>query len=72
MALGSQRLGIVRLIVISGAKLALIGCAIGLAGAIAASRLLGSFLFGVSALDPLVRRDAISSVYSAVNLAHGR
>jgi putative ABC transport system permease protein len=54
MALGSQRSGIVRLVVASGAKLALIGCAIGLAGAAAASHLLGSFLFGVSALDPVV------------------
>jgi putative ABC transport system permease protein len=54
MALGSQRVGIVRLILASGAKLALIGCAIGLLGAAAASHLLRSFLFGVSALDPLV------------------
>ncbi|MBB5338205.1 ABC transporter permease [Tunturiibacter gelidoferens] len=54
MALGSQRAGIVRLIVTSGARLALLGCAIGLAGALAASRLLRSFLFGVSAFDPLV------------------
>jgi ABC-type antimicrobial peptide transport system permease subunit len=54
MALGSQRAGIVRLVVSSGARLALIGCAIGLAGAFAASRLLRSFLFGVSAFDPIV------------------
>ena len=54
MALGSQRLGIVRLVVTSGARLALLGCAIGLAAAVAASHLLGSLLFGVSALDPLV------------------
>ncbi|MGI8773367.1 MAG: ABC transporter permease [Acidobacteriaceae bacterium] len=54
MALGSQRSGIVRLVVTSGAKLAVIGCAIGLLGAMAASHLLSSFLFGVSALDPLV------------------
>jgi predicted permease len=54
MALGSQRSGIVGLVVASGAKLALIGCAIGLAGAIATSHLLRSFLFGVSAFDPLV------------------
>jgi len=54
MALGSQRAGIVRLVVTSGARLALIGCAIGLAGALAASRLLRSFLFGVSAFDPIV------------------
>jgi len=54
MALGSQRTGIVRLVLISGAKLAVIGCAIGLVGTVAASRLLHSFLFGVSAFDPLV------------------
>jgi len=54
MALGSQRLGIVRLVLISGAKLACIGCAIGVLGAVAASSLMSSFLFGVSASDPVV------------------
>jgi putative ABC transport system permease protein len=53
MALGSQRSGIARLVLLSGAKLAVAGCVIGLLGAIAASRLLGSFLFEVSAFDPL-------------------
>jgi putative ABC transport system permease protein len=54
MALGSQRSGIIRLILYSGAKLAAIGCAVGLVGAMAASHLLSSLLFGVSALDPIV------------------
>jgi len=54
MALGSQRSGIVGLVMISGLKLAAAGSIIGLAGAIAASRLLKSFVFGVSTLDPLV------------------
>jgi putative ABC transport system permease protein len=54
LALGSQRVGIVRLVVASGVKLALFGCAIGLLGTWAASRLLQSFLFGVRAFDPLV------------------
>jgi putative ABC transport system permease protein len=54
LALGSQRAEIVRLVMTSGAKLALIGCAIGLAGALAVSHLLRSLLFGVSAFDPLV------------------
>jgi predicted permease len=54
MALGSQRSGIMRLILISGTKLAAVGCIIGLAGAAAASGLLRSFLFGVSPFDPLV------------------
>lgn len=62
MALGSQRSGIVRLIVVSGAKLAALGCAIGLVCAMAASHLLHTFLFGVSALDPLVLTLAVLCV----------
>ena len=54
MALGSQRAGIVRLVLGSGAKLAAIGCVLGLAGAAAAATLLRSLLFGVSPFDPLV------------------
>jgi ABC-type antimicrobial peptide transport system permease subunit len=52
IALGSQRSGILGLVFTSAAKLAAIGCAIGLLGATAASRLLKSFLFGVSPFDP--------------------
>lgn len=54
MALGSQRAAIIQLVLKSGAKLGIIGCAIGLAGAAAASGLLRSMLFGVSPFDPLV------------------
>ena len=54
MTLGSQRSAIVGLVIGSGAKLAAIGCVIGLAGAAAASGLLRSMLFGVSPFDPLV------------------
>jgi predicted permease len=54
MALGSQRAAIVRLVLESGAKLAGIGCLLGLGGAAAASTLLRSMLFGVSPFDPLV------------------
>jgi predicted permease len=53
MALGSQRSDIVRLILISGLKLAVAGCALGLAGAAAASSILRSFLFHVSPFDPV-------------------
>jgi ABC-type antimicrobial peptide transport system permease subunit len=59
MALGSQRLGIVRLVVISGAKMVAVGCAIGLVGAFATSRLVRSFLFGVSIFDPGVLTGAV-------------
>ncbi len=54
MALGSQRGSIIRLVLRSGAKLAVIGCAIGIGGAAAVSGLLRSLLFGVSPLDPVV------------------
>jgi ABC-type antimicrobial peptide transport system permease subunit len=45
MALGSERSGIVSLVLSSGLKLAAAGCAIGLAGAFFASRLLKSLVF---------------------------
>jgi predicted permease len=54
MALGSQRSHIMRLILISGLKLAAIGCVLGLAGAAVASSVLRSFLFHVSPFDPMV------------------
>jgi len=54
MALGSQRTGILGLVFRSAAKLALTGCALGLLGAVAASRLLRTLVFGVSPFDPLV------------------
>ena len=54
MALGSQRGAIMTLVLQSGAKLAVIGCIIGLGGAAAAAGLLRSLLFGVSPFDPLV------------------
>jgi putative ABC transport system permease protein len=63
MALGSQRSAIVRLVLGSGMKLALVGCALGLAGAAAVSGLLRSFLFGVSPFDPLVMVLAAASVF---------
>jgi putative ABC transport system permease protein len=54
MALGAQRGGIARLVLVSGAKLALLGCVIGIFGSLAVSKVISSFLFGVSATDPLV------------------
>jgi putative ABC transport system permease protein len=52
IALGAQRSGILGLVFTSAAKLAVVGCAIGLLGATATSRLLKSLLFGVSPFDP--------------------
>jgi ABC-type antimicrobial peptide transport system permease subunit len=54
MALGSQRSHILRLVLTSGAKLAVLGAVIGLAGAAAAASFVRSFLFQVSPFDPVV------------------
>lgn len=54
MALGAQRGAIARLVLGSGARLALLGCALGVLGSLAASRLVGAFLFQESATDPLI------------------
>ena len=54
MALGAQRTGIARLVLISAARLALLGCGLGALGSLAVSRLVRSFLFEVSPTDPLI------------------
>jgi putative ABC transport system permease protein len=54
MALGAQRGGIARLVLLWGAKMALLGCGLGVVGSVALSRFVGSFLFGVSATDPMI------------------
>jgi ABC-type antimicrobial peptide transport system permease subunit len=62
MALGSQRSGVLELILFSAVKLALAGCALGLIATAAASQLLDSLLFAVSPFDPLVLSLAALSV----------
>jgi putative ABC transport system permease protein len=54
MALGARRSRIARLVLISGAKMALIGCTLGVVASLAVSRLIASFLFDVSPTDPLI------------------
>jgi predicted permease len=54
LALGSQRSSVMRLILVSGAKLGAAGCGIGIIAAIFATRLLRSFLFQVDSLDPVI------------------
>jgi putative ABC transport system permease protein len=69
IALGSQRNDIMRLVLISGAKLAGIGVLIGMAGAAAASSLLRSSLFQVSPFDPRVLALAAIAVFALALLA---
>jgi putative ABC transport system permease protein len=51
MALGAQPEGVVRLLVMQGGKFVAIGVVIGLAAAVAMSRILSGFLYGISAVD---------------------
>jgi len=53
MALGAQVRDVLRLIVSQGMRMAMIGIALGLAGAFALTRVLASLLFGVGATDPV-------------------
>jgi putative ABC transport system permease protein len=52
MALGAQSADVLRLLLVQGMKLVVLGMAIGLAAAIALTRLLSSLLFDVRATDP--------------------
>jgi putative ABC transport system permease protein len=53
LALGAGASSVLRLVVGQGMRLALLGVGIGLVAAIAASRVLQSMLFNVSAIDPI-------------------
>jgi putative ABC transport system permease protein len=54
MSLGANRRDILKLVVSQGMRLALSGLLLGLLASLALTRLLGSLLFGVRAVDPLV------------------
>ncbi|HEY9127031.1 MAG TPA: FtsX-like permease family protein, partial [Acidobacteriaceae bacterium] len=62
MALGAQRSSVVALIFRENAYIALFGAGVGLAAAIAASRLLQSFLYNTSARDPWILLGSVSTL----------
>jgi ABC-type antimicrobial peptide transport system permease subunit len=53
MALGAQRGDVMRMVIGEGAKMALVGLSVGMAGAFGLTTLMENELFGVSAHDPL-------------------
>jgi len=69
MALGAPRIRIAQLVLLSGARMAVIGCALGVLGSLAISRLVSSFLFEVSATDPLVYLGAVLTMMLLALLA---
>ena len=69
MALGAQRGAIARLILSDGARIALLGCGVGVLVALAASRSLRALLFGVSATDPWIYAGCFAAMVSLALLA---
>ena len=67
VALGAQSGDVMRLVVGEGAKMVLTGLGMGIAGALALTRLMESQLFGVSAHDPLTF-GAVALILAAVAL----
>jgi putative ABC transport system permease protein len=67
MALGARRLDTLKLILRQGLILTLVGVAIGLAGALALTRLMSGMLYGLSATDPLTFA-GVSALLTAVAL----
>jgi putative ABC transport system permease protein len=66
-ALGASRGSLLAMVIRRGMRLTLMGLAIGMAGALALTRLLGSLLFGISPRDP-VTLIVVAAVLSSVAL----
>jgi ABC-type antimicrobial peptide transport system permease subunit len=69
VALGASRSDVVRMVVLQGARLALAGVVIGLAGAALAARALEGMLFEMQRLDPITYVAAASVLSAAALLA---
>jgi predicted lysophospholipase L1 biosynthesis ABC-type transport system permease subunit len=69
LALGALSGDVVRMMLRSGLRLVLPGIAIGIAGAIALSGVLASFLFGVSSLDPATYVGVTAALFAVAMLA---
>lgn len=52
MALGAKRKDVLWLVLVQGARVAFLGIAVGIAGALGLTRLMASLLFGMTATDP--------------------
>ena len=68
IAMGAQRRDILKLVVSEGLTFTVIGIVVGLASALALTRFLSAFLYGVSATDPLDFA-AVAALFATVALA---
>jgi predicted permease len=64
-ALGASESQVVSMFVFRGLRLTLVGVMLGLAGAVASTRLMTSLLFGVSAIDPVTYAAVAAAVIAA-------
>ena len=64
-ALGASESQVVSMFVYRGLRLSIVGVALGLAGAVASTRLMTSLLFGVSAMDPVTYAAVAAAVITA-------
>ena len=69
IALGASRLDVVRLVIGSSLKVTVVGAALGVAGALAASRSLRALLYGISATDPWTYAGVVVLILSVGVLA---
>jgi predicted lysophospholipase L1 biosynthesis ABC-type transport system permease subunit len=69
MALGADQIRLVRMVVGGGLRMALLGVALGLAAALAATRVLASLVYGVSTTDPLTMAATAALLLGAAALA---
>jgi putative ABC transport system permease protein len=69
MALGAQRVSIARMILVSGARLGLAGCILGVLGSWGAAHLVQSFLFAATATDPVIYIIGIIIILTMVLIA---
>ena len=69
MALGAQRRGVIRMILRDVLSMVFIGLAIGLPVALATSKFVGSFLYGMKPNDPLALIAAVAALLAAALVA---
>ena len=69
MALGAQRIDLLRRIMAHGLALTVLGLVLGLAGAVSLTRVLASLLYGLGTLDPLTLGAVVLLLAGAASLA---